>query len=69
MRSRTSQKRLNPPRVAAVFVGGFLLGHADQLSALAMSYIPVSIAYPLYAGLSLAGQAVIPHLALVQRAL
>ena len=34
----------------AVFAGGFALGHADQLSALSMSYLPAAIAFPLYAG-------------------
>ena len=29
--------------------GGFLLGHADQLSATAMSMLPAAIAYPLCA--------------------
>ena len=35
-------------REGAVFAGGFLLGHADQLSSIAMSYIPagVACAYP-----------------------
>lgn len=40
-------------REVAVFAGGFLLGHADQLSALAMGHISASIAYPLYAGTAL----------------
>jgi len=40
-------------RTAAVLLGGFSLGHADQLSALAMGYLPAAVAYPLYAGISL----------------
>ena len=40
-------------REGALVLGGFLLGHGDQLSALAMGYLPAGIAYPLYAGLSL----------------
>ena len=31
-------------REGAVFAGGFLLGHADQLSSIAMSYIPAGVA-------------------------
>ena len=31
-------------RQCAVFFGGFLLGHADQLSSIAMSYIPAGVA-------------------------
>eukprot|EP01052_Picozoa_sp_SAG31_P011598 SAG31_NODE_659_length_13095_cov_4.439597_8_plen_305_part_00 len=40
-------------RELAVFTGGWLLGHADHLSSIAMQYIPAGIAYPLYAGVAL----------------
>jgi len=42
-------------RVAAVLLGGFMLGHGDHLGALSMQYMSAGVAYPMYAGLTVIG--------------
>ena len=43
------------PRTLAIVLGGFVLGHGDNLGCIAFEFIPTAVAYPTYSGISLAG--------------